>query len=82
MNSLIMRALVAYCRGSAQKILHRGCQHVGTAEQWRPGPGMRAVDACVAEADRGSPDDPGVYEIPEDKITTVSEGSRQGMQTL
>ena len=30
-NSLIMRALVAYCRGSAQKILHRACT-LSTAE--------------------------------------------------
>ena len=45
MNSLIMRALVAYCRGSAQKILHRGRQHVSTVydcglvqvfTQWKP----------------------------------------------
>ena len=40
------------------------------------------MKACMPESDRGSPDNPGVYEIPEDKITTFSKGSGQGMQTL
>ena len=36
----------------------------------------------MAEAERGSPDNPGMYEIPERKVTLVSKGSGQGMQTL